>query len=233
MARVQLSALLNDISGKLNGSIFQRTQGGLCIRSNSGKINSNTISSNKRRVGLSIVQNAWTSLTDAERLQWKIYSQYIQIKQKKNPTLYVNGHQLFINYNTLRLALSYNNLLFTPALCTVPIMAPLGQPISINSLHMNGVALEVNLSYIVNNAQEVIILYMSRVLSPSQISGYQKLILMDAPTNSGNQFECNAVYYNTYGYRPTIGDWVQTKISIYDITRQSYTTYAEQRIQFT
>lgn len=37
MAKVKLSALVSDISGKLNGSVFQRSPGGLIIRQNASK----------------------------------------------------------------------------------------------------------------------------------------------------------------------------------------------------
>src|SRR3972149_7530721 len=105
MARIQTSALISNISGKINGSVFQRNQGGLIIRNQSGKINSNTLRSNSQRVGMSSVQGDWQSLTDAQRLTWNTYATYLDRKQRRNPTLSINGQQLFIDINTVRYAL--------------------------------------------------------------------------------------------------------------------------------
>src|SRR3972149_2337274 len=116
MARIQTSALISNISGKINGSVFQRNQGGLIMRNQSGKINSNTLRSNSQKVGLADIQGNWQLLTDGQRLLWQTYAIYLNKKQKKNPTLNINGQQLFININAIRYALSSDNALFQPYL---------------------------------------------------------------------------------------------------------------------
>jgi hypothetical protein len=233
MARIKTSALISDISGKLNGTVFQRTQGGLCMRNQSGKINSNTPANNSHKIGLSTVQVSWQSLTNSERLLWQTYSIYLNKKQKKNPTLTVNGHQLFIDINTIRYDLSPDNTLFQPYPLTTPILAPLPQPINITTIERDGLALKVNLDRAVNNTKEVIILYLSRPLLGSQMSSYIKVLLMKSPTNSGTEFECNASYFYSYGRRPNVGEWLQTKIALYSTDSQNYSSYSVQRIQVT
>lgn len=233
MARIVTSGIISDIRGKINGSVFQRNQGGLIIRNQSGKINSNTLRSNGQRIGLSSVQADWQSLTDAQRLLWSTYALYIGRKQKRNPTLNVSGHQIFIDINTVRYALSADNGLFQPYLLSSPILTALPPPINITSIHRNGVALEVNVDRAIDNSEEVIILYLSRPLSGSQMSGNIKTILMRSPTNGGTKFQCNAAYDNVYGRTINTGEWCQSQIAIYSTDSQNYSSYSVNRFQVT
>lgn len=231
MARVKTSSLISDISGKLNGTVFQRNQGGLIMRNQSGKINSNTSRSNLQRVGLAAIQGAWQSLTDSERTLWQTYAIYLNKKQHHSNSLIVNGHQLFININSIRYALSGANSLFQPYLLTTPTLAPLPQPINITSIQRNGVALECNLDRAISNVDDVIILYLSRPLRGSQMTSHVKLTLMQAPTNTGTQFECNAYYYSVYGRVVEVGEFVQSKIAIYNTASHNYSSYSVQRFE--
>lgn len=231
MARVTLSGLVSNIVGKINGTVFQGSQGGLVMRNQSGKINSNTIRSNKRKVGMATIQGEWQKLTNNERTLWQTYAIYLNKKQKHNPSLFVNGHQLFISINSIRYDLSPDNSLFQPYLLSTPILTPLPQPINITSINRNGLALELNLDRTINNLTEVIICYLSRPLWASQTTAYTKTILMKAPTNSGNNFECNAYYVDVYGRIIEVGEYVQTRIAIYSTVSQNSSSYSVNRFE--
>jgi len=231
MARVKTSAIISTIQGKLNGSVFQNSQGGLIIRNQGAKVNSNTNRSNFHRVGLSTVQGDWQDRSNAQRLIWQTYALYLNKKQKHSTSLIVNGHQLFIDINSIRYDLSADNTLFQPYLLTTPILTPVPQPINILSIVRNGVALEVNVDRTINQLEEVIILYLSRPLLASQISAHIKSTLMKSPTNSGTIFETNAYYVNVYGRIIEVGEYVQSRIAIYSTLSQNYSSYSVQRIQ--
>ena len=231
MARIKTSALISSIIGKLNGSVFQNSQGGLIIRNQPAKINSNTLRSNSHKVGLSSVQGDWQNLTNQERTLWQTYALYLNKKQKHNTSLIINGQQLFIDVNTIRYDLSADNTLFQPYLLTTPILSPVPQPINILSIERNGLALECNLDRAISQLTEVIICYLSRPLLPSQTSAHIKTTLMKAPTNTGSLFECNAYYVNVYGRIIEVGEWVQSRIAIYSTVSESYSTYSVQLVQ--
>lgn len=232
MARVQLSALINDISGKVGGSVFQRTQGGLCLRSNSGKIDSNSAQSNSKKVGMSTVQGGWQGLTDAERLLWQTYAVYLNKKQKHNTSLLLNGHQLFLNINCLRYDLSSSNSLFNPYLLSTPIFAPLPLPITVTIITTNFGDLTVTMDRSIDNTTEVVALYLSRPLSATQKSGYQKMILMKAQTATGFDFICTDYYISVYGRLPVAGEWLQLKLAIYSTVGENFSSHTVQRIQY-
>lgn len=226
MARVKTSAIISTIQGKLNGSVFQNSQGGLIIRNQGAKINSNTLRSNSHRVGLSAVQGEWQNLTNAQRLLWQTYSLYLNKKQKHSTSLIVSGHQLFIDINTIRYDLSSSNVLFQPYLLSTPILAPLPLPINITAITRFGLSLVVTLDRAVVAASEVLILYLSSSRLPSQMSAYAKLILMKAPTTDGFNFLCYDYYESVYGRVVDTGEYIQSKIAIYSTASQNYSSYS-------
>jgi hypothetical protein len=231
MARITTSALIADISGKLNGSVFQRTQSGLIIRNQGGKINSNTARSNYHRSGLSSIQYEWQQLTPAERTLWQTYAIFLDKKQKKNPTKNINGHQLFININSLRYDLSQYVNLFSPWLLSTPLLIPIPQPINALSVERNGVALYVNLDRAVDQTQEVVICFLSRPLTGSQMSSHTKMILMNEPTNSGTEFQCNVWYGDVYGRTVDVGEWIHVRVALYSTVSENYSNYTNLRTQ--
>ena len=231
MARITMSALISDISGKVNGSVFQRCQSGLIMRNQGGKINSNGVRSNLHKNGLSSVQSAWQTLSDTERLLWQTYAVWLNKKQKKNPSKIINGHQLFININSIRYDLAVNNFLFTPWLLSTPLFVPLPAPISIVSVERDGGALIVNLDRAVSQLDEVVMCYLSRPLLGSQMSAYQKMLLMNEPTNSGTEFQCNVAYGDGYGRVIDVGEWVQCKVAIYSDVSENYSNFTVIRTQ--
>lgn len=229
MARIQLSGLVNNIVGKLGGSVFQKNQGGLVMRRQGGKIDSNSLRSNAKKVSIAAIQGDWAALTQAQRNLWSTYAIYLNKKQKKNPNLLINGHQLFINVNSIRYDLQADNALFQPYLLSSPTLAPLPQPINVTSIDRNGVALELNLDRAIVAASEVLIAFLSRPIKPTQQSAYIKTILMKAPTNNGTVFDCNAYYSSVYGRTPEVGEDVFCKVAIYSTVSQNYSAYSVNR----
>lgn len=231
MARIQTSALINNISGKLNGSVFQRNQGGLILRSQGGKINSNTQRSNYQKVGMSQMQGDWQTLSDLDRSLWKTYSLYLGKKQKKNPNLIINGQQLFLNINAIRYSLSPVITLFQPYLLVTPLLTPIPPPISILSITVDLSGLIIHLDRVTDNSKEVVICFLSSPLSGSQTSVYKKMTLIKNVTNNSDTFSATSYYVEVYGRLPNIGEWLQTKIAIYSTDSENYSSYSISRIQ--
>ena len=232
MARVELSGLISNISGKLNGSVFQRNQSGLIIRNQAGKINSNTARSNFQRTGIAQLQNDWKSLDDATRNSWENYSRYLNLKQKRNPTLNINGHQLFIRINSIRYSLQDVSSIMSPYLLSIPIFAPLPQPLQILTLDNTMDLLWATFNFEINLSNNVVILLASRPLTGSQISANQKLTLMRTATTSVGHFDFTSYYTEVYGRLPAEGEWLQIRAALWDSTTGSFSNYTNQRLQY-
>jgi len=231
MARVKLSGLVSDISGRINGTVFQRNQSGLIMRNQSGNINSNTVRSNTQRNSTAIIQSSWQLLTDNQRLLWQNYSIFIGHKQKRNSSLNINGHQLFIKINSLRLALSPVNDLFTTWLLSTPIFSPLISPFQITSIGIDVTLLKVVFDTEIFAGTQVVAVFISRPLRGSQLSGNQKLTLMKSSTFNGFYLDINDYYITVYGRVPVPGEFVQAKVCVWEDTAGSFSNYSVNRFE--
>jgi hypothetical protein len=70
MAKVILSALLTSLTGKLAGSVFQQSLGGLQIRSRVSPRNPYTGNQSFNRAAFAFNASTWPSLTDVQRQSW-------------------------------------------------------------------------------------------------------------------------------------------------------------------
>jgi hypothetical protein len=71
MAKIQLSAFLNQIRGSVSGSTFSKNHNGIYVKSKSNPINPDTTRQQLVRSQLSSVSKSWGSLTDEQREGWK------------------------------------------------------------------------------------------------------------------------------------------------------------------
>ena len=231
MALIKTSGLISDIVGKISGTVFQRTQGGLIARNQSGKINSNTERSNTHKVGMITAQNAWMGLTNAERTLWQTYALFLKTPQKKNPTLIINGHQLFLKLNSLRYDLHFDNTLFTPTIQDTPVLTNLPQPINVTAITRVGVLINATLDRPVNSLNEVVSLYASRPLTASQMTSNRPLTLMRTPTQTGTTLDFNANYVKVYGRRVEVGEYIQIRVAVWDDTSKYFSSFSNIRLQ--
>lgn len=70
MAKVILSALLDDLSGKLSGSVFQTTVGGLQLRNKVSPRNPRSPAQQRSRANFSYATRSWNDLTPTEIASW-------------------------------------------------------------------------------------------------------------------------------------------------------------------
>lgn len=102
MAKVQLSALVSQVSGKLNGSVFARNKGGQVLRTKVTPINPSTPHQTAQRAIVSDLSKAWTNtLTDAQRAAWKAFGQVIGQKNIFGNNLILSGMATFQRINII------------------------------------------------------------------------------------------------------------------------------------
>lgn len=99
MAKVKLSALISDMRGKLNGSVFAKNRGGLYLRTKVTPVNPKTLAQQAARNLLASFSQGWRSLTQAQRNSWNSavsnFSTTDVFGDIKNPT----GLQLYVRLN--------------------------------------------------------------------------------------------------------------------------------------
>ena len=109
-------------------------------------------------------------------------------------------------------------------------MIPVPQAITVSLIVINFGDITVTLDRAIDDTKEVVILFLSRPLTPSQQSANQKLTLMKSPTIAGTDFICTDYYTEVYGRALQAGDYVQLKVAVYNTDKESYSDYSHQRI---
>ncbi len=113
MAKIKLSGIISDISGKVGGSIFQKSQSGYILRNLSIPVNKKTLAQVNIRNITNNLQQYWLNLSQSQREIWQSFSRYNSLKQKNFSNLLINGHQTFLKLNHYRLLYGYD-ILITP-----------------------------------------------------------------------------------------------------------------------
>lgn len=70
MAKIKLSAIVSEMRGKLNGSVFSKNRGGAYVRTKVTPVNPQTLAQGLVRATLTNLSQAWRGLTEAQRLAW-------------------------------------------------------------------------------------------------------------------------------------------------------------------
>ena len=70
MAKIKLTAMVAEIRGKLNGTVFSRNSSGAYVRNKVTPVNPNTPDQSNVRADFTTVAQDWRDLTEAERDSW-------------------------------------------------------------------------------------------------------------------------------------------------------------------
>lgn len=103
MARIKYSGLVTEINGSSGGTTFQRNLYGSTIKNKPLMRRPNTSYQNNQKTIMSVVANSWRLLSDVERGSYINYASVNPTPTRLNPNAYLNGYNLFLKYNALRL----------------------------------------------------------------------------------------------------------------------------------
>jgi len=111
--------LAGQISGRVGASVFSHNRGGTYIRNGTIPITSTTPSALAAKARLAAASQAWGSLTDGERLAWKLYAMENPTTNRLGRQIFLTGHQMFVKLNT-RILLATDTVLTAPSLLAPP-----------------------------------------------------------------------------------------------------------------
>lgn len=121
MAKIQLSALASQINGKLGGSVFLNTAGGLAIRQNKAN---NPLKNNSSRFVASrfgSVSSQWRNLSIEERQLWKDFAFSKQVTTIYNTPRTPSGYETFCKINAVRLNAGKSIITTPPVIRSLPV----------------------------------------------------------------------------------------------------------------
>jgi hypothetical protein len=110
MARITFSAVINSVQGSVGGSVFQKNKSGFTLKNKSINVDSSTEKQILSRSFVSAIQNAWQSMTDAQRNEWSIFANFYPVLNKNNRNVKLTGGQLFMKYNLIRMNAGFSIL---------------------------------------------------------------------------------------------------------------------------
>lgn len=160
MAKVKPGALIGDIRGKVGGSVFVKSIGGLIVRNLSMPVNPNSEFQSARRNTTANLQWEWQRLTQEQRDCWVEWTKLNPITQIRDSDLFINAQQTFIKLNFYRLL--YNLQIIADAVFNTSIIVALNAALSVS-----GSSLILTLDRSLNDSTELLILFLTFRVTPT------------------------------------------------------------------
>lgn len=233
MARIQTSSLITDIDGKIKGSVFQKNASGIILRNQPGIINRRTSGQQDRKTGNQLCQSIWSQLSTNDLNAWKAYALYRNVAHNKNPALHLSAQQLFLKENMLRYAVSLFLPSVTPNIISTPTIKLQPDILTLTTLRNTASTLIVTFDRAVSTHSTFVALKMSRPLSNSQESQYNKLALIKFGDVGGASTNITTAYENIYTRIPTTAEWVNYEVEIGNKTISGISQKVKGRIKVT
>lgn len=100
MALIKLTAIVDNISGKLNGTVFANNKGGHYMRSKSKPTNPQTAEQSLRRSVFASIASSWRELNQGQRNAWDQAAQDFPYTNRLGDTKILSGFSLHQKLNT-------------------------------------------------------------------------------------------------------------------------------------
>ena len=120
MAIFTPGAVIGQISGRVGGYVFSRNRGGSYVRNGSVPSTVVTEKALLYKSYLAAASQAWTALTDAERLSWTVWAQSKTSTNRLGRSISLNGQNWFVSLNS-RLAAAGETMLTVPPVTSSPV----------------------------------------------------------------------------------------------------------------
>lgn len=100
MALIKLTAIVDNISGKLNGTVFAKNKGGHYMRSKSMPSNPKTSFQNAVRARFGAIAQLWGTLRESQRNAWNAMASEFPYTNRLGDTKILSGFALHQKLNT-------------------------------------------------------------------------------------------------------------------------------------
>lgn len=207
MAKVKFSALISEMRGKLNGSVFSRNRGGAYIRNKVTPLNPQTIFQVGVRSFFTTLTQAWRGLAAAERAAWNSAVANFVGTDIFGDSLTLSGANLHqrLNLNLLNIG--------EPAITTPPVPAPV-IPFATMTLAVSEGGGTVAIAYTdVILATDTVLVFMTPGVSPGREfvkNDYRLIGVMEAADVT--PFDIAAAYITKFGAIPAEGQKIFVKV---------------------
>lgn len=206
MALIKVTGIISDIRGKVAGSVFQRSLGGLVLKLKPQPINKNTLPQNKTRNFTFKLQQEWRLLSEMQRTLWEQFTKFNPILQRRSKELFINAQQNFIKFNSYRLEYGLN-ILKVPQFTKCEIT-----PIDL-TVSSNGTILTITADRTLNENLEFIILFLTIPFVLTINNPGSRFKLIKFTTTDNITFDITNPYKTIFGSIPQPGQKIFFKFS--------------------
>jgi hypothetical protein len=177
MAILKLSAFLEEITGKINGTIFYKTKYGQVIKNNSYSLPQRSTTQLRQQVKIQTVSSNWLNLSNSEKIDWNNQTGNYPYYNKVGQVSYYSGYALFLMLN--------NNLL--NANLPINLLVPDYVAITVGTLSILQLDTDdLILRYIGGSIGQTLYIYASTGLVPGVSLKISDLKLFDTVTVLGS-----------------------------------------------
>ena len=131
--------------------------------------------------------------------------------------------------NSIRLIHLQDGGTFTPEILISPILTPAPINVAITAISVSGGALSISTDYPIPDDTFFFIIKLSAPLLPSQISQYNKKKIFAYTNTAGYTQTITSLYMQKFGILPTVGAYINSEISLYDKTINTFGSFSKQR----
>lgn len=204
MALIKLTAFLDNISGKVNGSVFSKNKGGNYVRSKSNPSNPQTIAQMLNRSIFGAISSAWRGLTDGQRKAWDTGAGNYPYQNRLGDTKILSGFALHQKLNR-NLQLINQAMVVTP-----PNPTETPSPTALQVTNEAPGTLDVVGSIAISASGVSLLVYATPAISNGVANFDSSLrligVLRDVELNAGEDMAAEyAAVFGAYGIGDTLG----------------------------
>jgi hypothetical protein len=210
MARIRYASLVQDISGSVGSSTFQKNLYGNTLRSRPRSQKTGSAAQLQHRTYMIQAQNAWRALTDLQRKSWNEYISFSGTSIKRDRNVLTTGHALFIKYHIMRFmnGLSALGNLYYQNTPTFPVNP---------QVVADGSDLYIVWEDAWDSSEIWFVFKISQHKSLSSAFTPAGLRFMKIPLSDNNGFEFHALYNAAFGKVPVYLDNVMVSLQYFSL----------------
>lgn len=208
MARVKLSPIITQASGSIGGITLQRNKYGMTMREKPLPSNPFTSGQYTVRQRMTTVQKAWQDLTDAQRLQWDRFLDFSGQSIKRDKSVKLSGHSLFLKYQVHR-------LISGEAMMTTIQYVPMPEMPAFSQFDMPGGFLMFDLASTCTAADLWYTLRVSSPRIPGRAFSARGLRVVTGVYQNHTQLAIYTSYLAAFGVSPSVGDTLHYSIQFF------------------
>lgn len=210
MAKIKLGVMIGQASGSLGSTVFSHNRGGTYVRLRSVPVQPGSAPQLLRRAVLSALSSDWATLTEANRLSWKVWAQNNPVVDTLGDKRILTGHMAYIQLNARLQGLGWPTFDTPPVEAAPPALTGLSIAASVASQNV-----------VVTFAPSPIgagnMLWITACKTPTATINYIKNLLrwVDADTVlGGSPYTCTAIA--TILGALTLNERVIVHVSVFD-----------------